>query len=130
MIEGSKRTFIAGTGGVSEARLVKLSSGKAVLNTATDTDNPVGVAEYDSAENEACAVRLINGPGTFFMTAAGAISLGAEVYAAADGKVSALSAEASTYRRIGLALEAATADGDIIEVLPLPDAVHTEVSGT
>ena len=112
------RTFTAGAA-VSAHALVKLSSGKVVHNTATATDDPVGIAEYAAAaDGDDLAVRLINTDGTVEIVAAGAITSGAVVYAADAGKVQALPAAAATYRQIGIALEAAGADGDIIEILP------------
>lgn len=118
MTENGKKTFEAG-GAVSAKRLVKLSSGQVVHNTVTDTDDPIGVSEYAAAaQGDLLATRLLNDAGTFEMTAAGAISADADVFAAADGKIQALPAAAGTYRKIGKAIEAATADGDIIEVLP------------
>ena len=126
MIEGTKRTFVAGTGGVEDRRLFKLSSGTAVHNTATAADEPLGISEYAAAEGEAFAGRLINGPGTFYVTAAGAFAVGADLYAAANGKVSGAPAATGTYRRVGTALQAATQDGDIIEMQPLFDQVVTK----
>jgi hypothetical protein len=58
-------------------------------------------------------VRLRSAQGTAKMVAAGAIAAGAAVYSAAAGKVNDV---ASMYR-VGIALDAATADGDVIEVL-------------
>ena len=125
MIENAKKTFEAG-GAVSAKRLVKLSGGQVVHNTATATDDPIGVAEFAAAaQGDPVAVRLINGAGTFEMTAAGAIDADADVYAAADGKIQALPVDAADYRKVGKALEAATADGDIIEVLSY-DINHVE----
>ena len=103
---------------VTRFGLVKLTAALATLNTATETDVPVGVAQVAGAVNTRIDVRLLSDPGTFKMVAGGVIALGADVYAGADGKVTALSAVAGDYRRIGQALEAAEADGDIIEVLP------------
>ena len=57
-------------------------------------------------------VKTPNAEGTDVMVAAGAISAGADVYAAADGKVAA-----TGNHLIGKALEAATANNDWIEVL-------------
>jgi hypothetical protein len=57
------------------------------------------------------AVMLGNVGGTRKMVAAGAISAGAPVYGAASGKIAATGTVFE-----GVALEAATADGDIIEV--------------
>lgn len=114
--EGVK-TFEAGAD-VEARRLVKLSSGKVVHNTVTATDDPVGVTEYAAKSGEKVAVKLINSPGTFEITAVEAIAADVEAYAAADGKIQDAPAGAGTYRRIGLALEAATGDGHRIEVLP------------
>lgn len=124
----SPKAFTVGTGGVYANRLVKLSSGTVVLNTATSTDDPIGVALRDGSAAEVVSVELINKEGTIEMTAAGAITSGAVVYAAASGKVQALPAAAATYLKIGIALEAASADGSIIEVLPYDYTSTTTVS--
>ena len=117
-VDGCIKTFTAGAAFLAHA-LVKLSSGKVVKSTATATDDPVGIAEYAAeADGDEVAVRLLNTDGTVEMVAAGAVTSGTIVYAAADGKVQTLPVAAATYRQIGIALEAATADGDIIEVLP------------
>ena len=129
MIEGTKKTFTAGAAFIAFA-LVKLSSGKVIENTATATDDPIGVAECAAAaDGDLVAVRLLNGPGTFEMVAAGAIDADADVYAADGGKIQALPVAAGTYRKIGIALAAATADGDIIEVLPYACQATATVSG-
>ena len=100
-------------------RLLSMAAnGNVAHNSATATNSPVGVSEYAANSGDTVSVKLINCAGTFEMTASGAIDRGDEVYADAAGKVSALPAGAGDYLRIGLALEAATADGDIIEVLP------------
>lgn len=111
------RTFTAGAD-LSDKRLVKLSTGSVVHATATATDDPIGVNDFAVASAGNACIRLLSSDDTQEMTAAGAITLNAAVYAAADGKVQALPAGAGTYRQVGIALEAATADGDIIEVLP------------
>jgi len=129
MVRTAIKTFTAGAAFLAHA-LVKLSSGKVIENTATATDDPIGVAEYEAAaDGDVVAVRLLNTEGTVEMVAAGAITSGVEVYAAADGKIQALPAGAGTYRKIGIALEAATADGEIIEVLPYDYQATTTVSG-
>jgi len=112
------KAFTVGTGGVTEGALVKLSSGAVVLNTAASTDDPIGVAMDKKSAGDVVAVSFLKSGGSLEMVAAGAISAGAVVYASADGKVQALPAAAATYRQVGIALEAATADGDVIEVLP------------
>lgn len=99
-------------------RLVKLSSGEAVYNTAANTDRPVGITEYAVGDAENISVRALNLSGSYPITAAGVFSSGDDLFAAADGKVQALPAGAGTYLRVGLALEDATADGDIVEFMP------------
>lgn len=126
--EGIK-AFIAGAGGVPGNCLVQLSSGTVVVNTATATHIPIGVTLSAAAAGEPVGVKLLNSQGSVEIVAAGAITAGAIVYAAADGEVSAVPTAAGTYRKIGVALEAATADQDIIEVLPYGFDNTTTVSG-
>jgi hypothetical protein len=109
MIEGSKRTFTAGAA-LEPRRRVKLSGTSVVY--AGDEEDAIGVTEFRAALGEDITVRLINAGGTFEVTAAGAITAGAAIYPAADGKVEATGTTAR-----GAALEAATANGDIIECL-------------
>ncbi|WP_319525676.1 DUF2190 family protein [uncultured Desulfosarcina sp.] len=99
-------------------RLIKMSGGKAVYNTATSTDNPIGVSKLNAKNGEDISAHPMNKEGTTEITAAGAIGQGAEVFAAAEGKIQALPASAGDYRRIGLAMSAASGDGSIIEILP------------
>jgi hypothetical protein len=107
------------TGAAVEAkRLVKLSSGDVIHNTVTSTDEPVGATLFAAGSGERVAVAPLNKEGTLELTAGGAISQDADVYAAADGKVTALSGSAGDYKKIGKALQAASGDGSIIEVLP------------
>lgn len=108
-------TLVTGAA-VTAKRLVQLSSGEAIHNTASST--PIGTAEFTAADDTALAVRTLAEDGTLEMVASGAISLDADVYAAAAGKIQALPAIGGTYVKIGICREAATADGDIIQVLP------------
>ncbi|MEF2145133.1 MAG: capsid cement protein [Desulfovibrionaceae bacterium] len=78
----------------------------------------IGVAKYDTDAEEACGVAYWNKPGTMIMVAAGAFAVGDPVFAAASGKVQALPATPGDYVRIGTALESATADGDLVEIMP------------
>lgn len=70
------------------------------------------------------SVKLWNHAGTRFMIANGAISANADVYAAASGKVGA-TGTVKIGRNVG---DAATADGDLIEVLT--DATLQTTSGS
>ena len=61
------------------------------------------------------SVKLRGASGTHKMIAVEALAIGATVYTEASGKVQDTAAATSFI--VGTALEAATADGDIIEVL-------------
>ena len=101
-------------GGSALARYtrVKLSSG--VLAAAELEDVELGVLTRRALANDYASVRLRTAEGTDCMIAAEAISAGATVYTADAGRVGNTATGAF---QIGVALEAATADGDIIEVL-------------
>ncbi len=111
-VETPTRTFIAGAA-IDPYRRVTLSSGKLAL--AGITTRELGTLEEESfADGDIRAVRLRTAQGTCKMVANAAISAGAAVFTAANGKIGP---SASTAFKIGTALEAATADGDVIEVL-------------
>ena len=113
MYNKGPKTFTTGAA-VTGKTLVKLSSGDVVANTATNSDEPIGVALFDADSGAEVAVDLLAHGKTMEMTATGSISVGDKVYAAANGKIGTT----STNRRIGTALQAASGDGSIIEVLP------------
>jgi hypothetical protein len=80
------------------------------------TDKDIGTAcEEAFAAGDIIAVRLRTASGTHKMIASEALAAGATVYTESDGEVQD-TAQATAFQ-IGTALEAATADGDIIEVL-------------
>lgn len=124
----SPKTFDAGVGGVVYGGLVKLSGETVVLNTITSTDDPIGISLSDALEEESVAIAFLNKEGTMEMLAAGAISYGDDVYAAAGGAVSALPGAAADYKKIGIALEDASGAGAVIEVLPYDYHKITTVS--
>ena len=78
----------------------------------TDAHQAITIDRIDSGETGAAA--LPGHPGTIMMEASGAISAGAAVYGDTDGKITATST--SNGNAIGVALEAASADGAVIEV--------------
>jgi len=122
-VETNCRTFTAGAA-IAQYLRVKLSAGKLAAAGATDAD--LGTIERDSfADGDEVSVRLWNAPGTRKMVAAGAITQYANVYGASGGKVDDVSNE----KFIGIALEAATGDGSIIEVLPQAVAGTHEALG-
>jgi len=103
-------------------RRVKISGATVVYADAGETGiGTVQAVVVDYTKNANACIRL-DMQGTSKMTADGVVTAGAAVYPATDGKVSAtVNGEPD-----GSALEAAGADGDIIEVLP--KYVGTEVA--
>jgi hypothetical protein len=114
---------------IAKKRVLQMApaTGLVTLNDATATNVVVGFSEVSSAIGEHVSARLPNVPGSVELTASGAIGRGVDAYADADGKISALSAVAGDYRLIGKTLEEATADGDVIEVLPYGTPIVTTV---
>lgn len=94
---------------------VKLNS-DGTVSVAAATDAWIGISQEKIVVGNYGSVRLRNAPGTFQVTASGAITVGAQLYPTASGKVDDA---AGTGNFTGLiAMEAATADGDIIEAVP------------
>lgn len=109
MYDGSKG-FTAG-GAIGANLRVKLSSGKLALAGASDAD--IGVTETIAfADGDTQTVRLRTAPGTVLCKAAAAFASGAALFAAANGTV-----DDSGTVAFGTALNAASAAGDIVEVL-------------
>jgi hypothetical protein len=110
-VDTKSRSFVA-SGAIGQYLRVKTPNSLALAGA---TDFSLGTMEEPTTfANEPVAVRLRHSMGTRPMVANGAISLGAPVFAAAAGKVGATGTIVE-----GVALEAATADNDIIEVLPV-----------
>lgn len=120
-----KPTREAATDLGAHLRVVVDANGKYALADASTAG--VGVTEYAVSAGDHAGMVPLNTQGTVEMTAAGAIAMGADVYAAAGGKVQALPGAPGTYYKVGVAMEAATADGDIIEVLPIEVGKATTV---
>lgn len=92
----------------------RLITAAGALCGADATADIVGVTQEPAASGTFVPTRFL-AAGTAKMTAAVAISANALVYKAANGKIGTT----NTNRLVGIALEAATADNDVIEVLPL-----------
>jgi hypothetical protein len=128
-VVGPTRSFTAGAA-IGQHLRVSLSAGKLAAAGANTQD--IGtLVEASFADGDVRAVHLANAQGTCKMVASAAVTAGALVYAAASGKVSAT----KTSILIGRALEAATNDGDIIEVmrfdgLKIVYGVHTTVAAS
>lgn len=115
-IDNTSRTFVASEA-IGAYILVKVdSSGLVEPATATADEPKIGYTVASVASGEAATISLIHGGGSSYATAAEALAIGATVYGDADGK---LSATGSSGDKVGVSLTAATADGDVIEVLPL-----------
>lgn len=106
----SPKSFVAGEALTAFMR-VKLSGRNAWLADASDYG--VGVTQEIAAITNNVDVRMYNHGGTLKMVASAAITAGDLVYAAASGKIAATGTLV-----IGTALDTATGDASIIEVLP------------
>jgi hypothetical protein len=123
IVETNCKSFTAGEA-IPRAARVKLSGGKVYVAGLAEKD--IGTAETPAfaADNE-IAVRLRSAVGTFKGIANGAVTQGVNLYTAALGKFSA-TATATSYLA-ATALETATADGDIIEMLRI---AHGDTAAT
>jgi len=113
---GPGMTFEAGAT-LAAFTLVKMGSGGTITNStgvASEDNDVFGVVQEAATSGDSVLVTHLNQVGSFKVKVGGAISKGAKVYTAASGKGSATG---TSLTMIGLAREAATADGDIIEVL-------------
>lgn len=113
----NEEPLLAFTAGAAIAQFlrVKLSAGKLAVAGAEDED--IGTIEEASfADGDKVTVRTYNAEGSRKMVASAAITQFAKVYGAAGGKVSSTANGAPK----GIALAAASGDGSIIEVLPMP----------
>lgn len=113
-VEGRAKKFTSNAA-LAQYRRVKLVSAGTV-GYAGAVDMSIGTTRNDvDASGRRIAVELSNLEGTVTMTAAGAIAVNSLVYGAADGKVD----DIDNGNLEGVALEAATGDGSLIEVLPI-----------
>jgi hypothetical protein len=101
---------IRATATINQYTLVKADG----TNCAADAnDDMVGVAMEPRTTGQLIPVRF-RSAGTIICVASAAITAGALVYKAANGKIGLT----NTNARVGIALEAASADGDHIAVKP------------
>ena len=101
---------------IGQNRLVKLDStaGRVVVTSAI-TDAAIGVSTISAAAaNDLVAVQT---SGVAKLVASGPVSLGDEVMPTGSGSGKVVTSSGATARSIGIALEAAGADGDVIAVL-------------
>jgi hypothetical protein len=109
--DGISKTLAAGEILVAFRR-VKLSGATVVYADAGEKG--IGTVQLAAAAiGDFAHIRMDGAAATGKVMASGAIAAGVKIYPAADGKVSAVPSGVS----IGEALEAATADGDVIEAI-------------
>ena len=115
-VDSNTKSFTA-DGAIKQHALVRVTA--TGVATAGITHHAIGSATREAfAAGDEIAVKLLTGSGTHKVIASAALAQGADVFTAASGKVGA---SASTARRIGKLLEAAGADGDIVEMVFLSD---------
>lgn len=114
--------FLA-TGAVEQFRVVELVTHESVQRTNALGDAAIGVCQEgdvtagDATNGRVIAIRIL---GITRVVAAAAITLGAPVRADATGKVTTLAAATANQNVVGIAMTAATADGDHIDLLLTP----------
>ncbi len=112
-------TKIADAAQAIQHLLVKFGSDADHIAIAGVADSPIGTCLDTPALGDSAAVALLGcADESRSMVASEAIAAGSRVFAAADGKVSDLPDGAGTYFCVGVALEAAAADLDEIQVDP------------
>jgi hypothetical protein len=115
--DSGTRGFVADAAIAQFARVVFESDGRVV--TAGLTEPGIGIAQNPAfAAGDVIPVKLWNSGGTFKMRASEALAVGATLYTESDGEVQ--DTAQATAVPFAQALEAATADGDIIECALLP----------
>jgi len=113
-VDGNVKTFVASAAIAKHARVVLASDG--TISEAGLAQKEIGTAlDRAAAAGASVAVKLRTGAGTHKMIAKEALAIGATLYTKAGGKVQ--DTAESTAFQVGTALEAATAENDIIEVL-------------
>ncbi|MFA6635694.1 MAG: hypothetical protein WCV56_01090 [Candidatus Omnitrophota bacterium] len=105
------KAFVAGED-LEAYRRVKLSAGSGTQVEYADAgEDFIGVTAAKTLQNDFVTVALKSAGRTFKLSAGEAFAVGATLYGANDGKV----ADTAVGSAIGTALEAASADGEIIE---------------
>ena len=101
---------------IARFQAVKLTSGSGTyVSVCGSNENNVGFADEAVSSGERLTVILKQTGKTYKAKAAGAFSAGAALYNMASGAVDDITGGTQRY----VALEAASASGDIVEVLPV-----------
>jgi len=112
-VDAQTKAFTA-AGTIKQYARVVLGSGGTITEAGL-AQKEIGTAMEPAVTGKVISVRLRTAKGTHKMIAVEALAAGATVYTEAAGKVQD-TAETTAFQ-VGTALEAATADGDIIEVM-------------
>lgn len=113
---GSKPLSFKAAGAILANRLLKLTAENTVDLATAITDNIIGVSLNAAAAGE--YVDVLTTPGAKAkVTASAAIAVGAQVMPAAGAAGKCATAAGATAKSCGIALTAAAADGEVIEVL-------------
>ncbi len=114
----SPQSIVSGAA-IGQYRLVKISAANTGIVTTAITDSPIGVSMISAAG--AHEVVPLQTMGIAKIVASDAVSIGAQVMPTASGAGKCVTTAGATAKSIGIALSAAGADGDVIEVqLALP----------
>jgi len=112
------RTFTA-NGALAEGERVIVTAGSTTIPPQVGqapvgaTSAHVGYVEYPVADGELVSIRPRSMSGTKHAVASAAITVGAVIYGSAAGRVSSTASGTA----IGVAMDAAAAAGDIIEIV-------------
>ena len=114
--QNGKMTFVAG-GTIAAGEFVKFYSGK-VVKCAAATDIAIGVALDSAVNDDNVPVQLLTSADTVIVKAGGSVAQG--------GTLTCLGTTVATGGTLqyGIALEAATASGDLIEAMVGLPAIH------
>lgn len=128
MVWAKYPTFTAGEDLLPKRR-VKIESGTVTIPPevvyADIGEQHIGTTGNDTvSDGDPVSITPINATGTYEVTASEAFVVGAILYGANDGKA----ADTSSGSAIGIAVEAATADGDVVEIMSF--AVLSTTAGT
>lgn len=127
IVDAGVRAFLPGSNDIPKySRVTQTAAGCDLAGVSDKTLGTAMAPGYDpdtTRDNfqEKIPVKMWNADGTHYAIASGAISANAEFQAAASGEIAAL----TTGKAIGRAIEAATADGDVIEVVWYPPSSGT-----
>jgi len=112
-VQNNVRTFTNGSSALDAYVCVKITSDGTIALSESNLEPVVGFTTQPVAANEAASISLLYGGGTTFATASKSIDAGDIVYNTTGGKIT----DASSTTKVGVALESASADGDVIEIL-------------